>query len=452
MHVSERLNGVTTRSVLVATLIGVALVGSVVTVSAASDPTRPTSDRHALPPDDGGSGGGGGGGGVPERRVALGLASPMGRDMSELDSLTSMSGGRKPAMWVVWSQWGNPDARDFPTETVHHLRGRGVIPIIWWEPVRSADLSDPTYARHQNIIDGDHDAYILQFARDAKAYGNLVILRFAQEANASTFPWGVGRFDNTPQTFVAAWRHVHGLFESVGADNVKFLWSVSREHCAGGCNPYTGLYPGDAYVDALGFSGYNWGAVDGKTWTSMYDLYRKSVEHMRDFNSTKPIFVAETGSGAVGGDKAAWIRDGYREVYDRLPDISAIVYLHADLLDEGHRDWRLTNPPEAMEAYAEIAGLDRFTGRSPFSARARLARIMQDGSRRADRDRKEANEEDTTPKPRRQRAPLVHRGSADAGGGQGDGGGQSWTRAVNRESKRRKADDEPPASLGSFSR
>src|SRR5688572_30335229 len=189
MHLSERLNGVTTRSIAIASVISVVLAGSVVMGAAASDPSRPTSDRHALPPGDGG-----GGGGDPERRVSLGLASPMGRDMNDLDSLTSMSGGNRPAMWVIWSQWGNPGAREFPTETVNHLRGRGVIPIIWWEPVRSADLSDPTYARHQNIIDGDHDAYILEFARDAKAFGNLVILRFAQEANASTFPWGVGRF------------------------------------------------------------------------------------------------------------------------------------------------------------------------------------------------------------------------------------------------------------------
>jgi hypothetical protein len=444
MNVSERLHAVTPRSMVVASLMSVALVGSVVMGAAASDPARPTSDRHSLPP-------GGGGGGDPDRRVALGLASPMGRDMSDLDNLTSMSGGNKPAMWVIWSQWGNVGERDFPTETVNHLRGRGIIPIIWWEPVRSADPSDPTYARHRNIIDGDHDAYILEFARDAKAYGNLVILRFAQEANANHFPWGVGRFDNTAQTFVAAWRHIHDLFASVGADNVKFLWSMSREHCAGGCNPYTPLYPGDAYVDALGFSGYNWGTVDGKTWTSMYDLYRKSVQHMRDFSSTKPIIVAETGSGAIGGNKAAWIRDGYREVYDRLPDISAIVYLHANLLDQGHRDWRLTNPPEAMQAYAEIAGLERFSGHSPFSARAKLAQVGRDGSP-SKRDRKASKEDEAAPKPQRERAPRVHRGSADAGDHQDDGGGQSSARAENRESKRRKADDEPPATLGSFSR
>ena len=444
MQSSERLNGVTPRSIVIASLISVALAGSVAMGAAASDPSRPTSDRHAQPP--------GGGGGEPDRRVSLGLASPMGRDMSDLDALAGLSGGNRPAMWVVWSQWGNPDARDFPTETVHHLRGRGVIPIIWWEPVRSSDLSDPTYARHRNIIDGDHDQYILQFARDAKAYGNVVILRFAQEANADHFPWGVGRFDNTPQTFVAAWRHIHGLFESVGADNVKFLWSVSRQHCPGGCNPYSGLYPGDAYVDALGFSGYNWGTAGGGSWTSMYDLYHKSVEHMRDFSSTKPIMVAETGSGAVGGDKAAWIRDGYREVYDRLPDISAVVYLHADLRDQGHRDWRLTNPPAAMEAYAEIAGLERFSGRSPFSARAKLAQTRHDASPGSKRDRKEAKEDDAAPRPRRQRAPLVHRGSADSGDRDGDGGGQSSARAANRESKRRKADDEPPAILGSFTR
>ena len=256
------------------------------------------------------------------------------------------------------------------------------MPVIWWEPVTPNSPGDPTYARHRNITAGQHDDYIRAFARDAKEFGSPVVLRFAQEANADHFPWGVGRFDNTAETFVAAWRHIHAIFESVGADNVRFLWSVSRQHCEGGCNPYLGLYPGHAYVDLLGFSGYNWGTEGGKTWTSMYDLYRKAVQHMREFSSTKPIMVAETGSSSVGGDKAAWIRDGYREVYDRLPDIGSIVYLHADLRELGHPDWRLTNPPAAVGAYSEIAGMERFSGRSPFAvrrARPRPGRSPQEG-------------------------------------------------------------------------
>ena len=451
MNRSGRLSDFTARLILLPFFASLTLAGGMATsVAAASDPTRPTNNRDATPP-----GGGGGGGGVPDHQIALGVAMPNERDMNALDTLTSQLGGNRPAMWAVWSHWGNPGSKEFPTETAVALRDRGVLPIIWWEPVRSDDLSDPTYARHQNITSGLHDEYILRFARDAKDFGGTVILRFAQEANANHFPWGVGRFDNTNATFIAAWRHIHGLFESVGADNVRFLWSMARQPCQGGCNPYTALYPGHPYVDILGFSGYNWGNVDGKTWTSMYDLYRRASEQMREVSSDKPIMVAETGSGAIGGDKAAWIRDGYRRVFDELPEIGSIVYLHADLRDQGHRDWRLTTPPEAFDAYAEIVGMWRFGGRSPFTAQRQIARVearleRERAERQAERKaarleaRKQATESDAD------RGPRVDHGSAEADD-QG-GGGQSSAGAANRQSKRRKSNDEPPAVPDTFNR
>ena len=78
-------------------------------------------------------------------------------------------------------------------------------------------------------------------------------------------------FDNTADTFVAAWRHVHGIFQDEGgADNVRFLWSVGKQKCRGGCNPYRAFYPGDAFVDYMGFSSFNWGATapSGCRWST----------------------------------------------------------------------------------------------------------------------------------------------------------------------------------------
>ena len=41
------------------------------------------------------------------------------------------------------------------------------------------------------------------------------------------------------------WRRVVGLFRKVGARNVKFVWTVAKERCSGGCNPFADHYPGD---------------------------------------------------------------------------------------------------------------------------------------------------------------------------------------------------------------
>ena len=209
-----------------------------------------------------------------ERQVALGVSVWDGRRLSELDAFIRSMRGRRPATWTIWSQWGDPDTRSFPTSQAWGVRARGVTPMIWWEPVDPADLGSPRYARLANIAAGRHDDYIRRFARGARTFGTPIILRFAHEPNGGTFPWGVRGFDNSPATFVAAWRRVHRLFEEEGATNVRFLWSVGKQACPGGCDPYSRFYPGDAYVDYLGFSSFNWGAKrDG--WVPMIKGFQR---------------------------------------------------------------------------------------------------------------------------------------------------------------------------------
>jgi hypothetical protein len=292
------------------------------------------------------------------RRVALGIASPDGRDLARLDALTAAA-GRPPAIWVVWSQWGLPSTQAFPSDLVAELADRGITPMVWWEPVDPRERDAPTYARHATIVRGDHDAYVRAFARDARDAAVPVLLRFMHEANGSYFPWSVEAFDNSPQTFIAAWRHVRAIFREEGAENVRFVWSVAKQRCPGGCDPYAQAFPGDDDVDVIGVSSHNWGAMRGR-WVSLHDGSRRVVRLLRAL-SERPMMLVEVAANAEGGDKATWIREGFPEVHARLPDIEAIVYLDADLRDVGHPDWRLDSPPEALAAWAEVAALEAFS-------------------------------------------------------------------------------------------
>lgn len=293
--------------------------------------------------------------------IALGVSMPDGRDMKELDAFTKSIGGRKPAVWSIWSHWGKASTRDFPTKAADRVRSRGATPMIWWTPYTPGAPSDPTYARLANIVAGDHDVYIREFARAAKRYRHTVLLRFAHEANGSHLPWTVAKFDNSVETFVAAWRHVHDIFREVRARNVKFVWSVAKQSCTGGCNPYVAFYPGDDYVDYMGFSSFNWGDQRDR-WASMLTGFDRVTRHLGEISS-KPIIAAEVACNPEGGDKAAWIAEGYPAVYAALPQIVAIVYLNVDLRPIGHPDWRLSSPPAALEAYAQIAARPEFRGR-----------------------------------------------------------------------------------------
>jgi hypothetical protein len=279
------------------------------------------------------------------------------RDLTTLDAFAATV-GRQPAIWTLWSSWGD-ESGSFPDRALlQGLEVRGVMPMINWQPVDPADPLSPRY-RYRAIARGDHDAYLRAFAASAREWGGRLLLRFAFEMNGPWFPWSVERFSNTSRAFVRAWRHVVGVFRGTGgegATNVRFVWSVYVP-CQG-CRPIGTLYPGDRWVDFAAFDVFEWRAPH----RGMARLYGMGVGRL-DALTDRPILVTETGVSVKAGSKPEWITRGYRNVYRRLPRIRAIVYFNIEGATIGEpEDWRLTYPPETMEAYRGIASRPRFQG------------------------------------------------------------------------------------------
>ena len=303
----------------------------------------------------------------PARQIALGVSMLSYDNLSALDSFTDSVGGQAPAIWSVWSDWGGTNAA-FPTALMNGLRDRGVTPMVFWQPVHTGDLTDSTYT-YRNIANGDFDDYITAWAQAAKHWGGAVIVRFAHEMDGTWFPWSLWRPGDTAAQFKQAWRHIWNIFRGphgVGANNVRFLWSPYSPQAS-----YRSFYPGDQYVDYVGFTGLNWGNYATHQWQSMQDIFAGPTAQLRKITH-KPIIVAEAGSNVVGGDKSAWIRNGYPAVYNShtASAIVAIVYFNVDVA--GQVNWLLTtpagNPPPALAAYAAIAADHRFQGRMTHPA------------------------------------------------------------------------------------
>lgn len=301
------------------------------------------------------------------RKVKLGISMTEGtRDIAPMDEIKHET-GRYPAIWTVWSAWGNPDSKAFPSGMVKKIKSRGAVPMVFWEPVKRQGLCTD-HARFKKIKNGKFDGYIKNWARGAKKSKTKILLRFAHEINGRYFPWTIGSCGNKVKDYKAAWKRVHHLVRNkVGAKNVKFVWTVAKKSSTGG-NPYKRFYPGKAYVQFVGFSSFNWGS-QGK-WLSMVQGVKPVMKWFKQFTS-KPVIIAELGSNQNGGpasdtsvDKPSWIRKGYVATYKTYPQIKAIVYLNEDLRGVGHPDWSLNSPnPEAMEAYKDIVNDARFKGR-----------------------------------------------------------------------------------------
>jgi hypothetical protein len=287
--------------------------------------------------------------------VALGAFAPsLPWGFRDIDAFADLVGTR-PAIAHWFQDWD----MGFDTEYMDDAVSRGQMPLVTWEPWRfGAGLDQPGYALRE-ISDGRHDAYVRDWARAAAGWGKPFFLRFAHEMNGDWTTWSPRVGDNTNREFVAVWRRVHGIFRQEGATNVRWVWSPvahSEEH-----TPYGRVYPGDAYVDWFGISGYNWGNTrEWSRWQSFSGIFGASYKILQGISPRKPIMIPEVGCAEQGGDKASWIRSAYlREIPERFPKIRAVCWFHANK----ENDWRVNSSAASLEAYKRAAASGTYARR-----------------------------------------------------------------------------------------
>jgi beta-mannanase len=177
-----------------------------------------------------------------------------------------------------------------------------------------------------------------------------VEIRLMHEMNGTWYPWGRGVDGNQPQDFVAAWQHVVDRFRALGVTNVRWMWAPNAVYT--GAAPLAPLYPGDAYVDDVGLSNYNWGdqSHDGfaTSWATFGDLFDASIAQVRALTH-RPLWIAGTGSTDEGGSKAAWIAAMFQALAQR-PDIAGLVWFDREDIN-ARADWRIENDAAAVAAW-----------------------------------------------------------------------------------------------------
>jgi mannan endo-1,4-beta-mannosidase len=181
----------------------------------------------------------------------------------------------------------------------------GAVPEITWMPCSFAAGCSPTHNPFPltGIAAGRYDSYLTSVANAAKAFGHPIIIRFAHEMNGNWYPWGEVN-GNTPAQFIAAWRHVHGIFAARGATNVYWLWTPNKDG-----HSLSDFYPGNSYADFVGVDGYN-GPEYSHTWMTPTQVFGTSFSQFPSFTD-RPVLIGEVGcvegSSSFPGSKATWI-------------------------------------------------------------------------------------------------------------------------------------------------
>jgi beta-mannanase len=279
-----------------------------------------------------------------ENELVLGVATRSGpKANKELDDF-ERTAGQAVRIVTYYDAWSN--AKDFDREGAESVTARGAVPLVTWEPWNPRNgLDQPDY-RLRRIATGAFDDYITRWANGAKAWGGRVLLRFGHEMNGDWYPWTERTNGNGPGDYVAAWRHVHDLFDQVGATNVEWVWSPNVAYA--GSTSLDELYPGDDRTDWVALDGYNFGTTSPKHgWESFEHIFASSIDDVRRIAPDKPLLIAEVGCTEEGGNKAAWITDMFERLA-RRPEVVGIVWFNIDK----QTDWRVTSSRAAAAAFA----------------------------------------------------------------------------------------------------
>ncbi len=211
--------------------------------------------------------------------------------------------GKAVAIKNTFKAWGGTWSA-FSSSTMDGIRSHGSLPMVTWEPwVAGGGVNQSNYTL-QSITNGSHDAYIIQFAQASKAWGHPFFIRLAHEMNGNWYPWCQGVNGNGVGSYIAAWRHIYTIFKQQGVTNVTWAWIPNVIYS--GSTDLSLLYPGDAYVDWVGFDVYN---MNSGNFRSFKTLSKPTYDKLAAVAASKPIMVGETSSVESGGSKAQWITD-----------------------------------------------------------------------------------------------------------------------------------------------
>lgn len=240
-----------------------------------------------------------------------------------LHSFTLVSGLR-PGVAEYYAMFGDRfDARRAGT-----AEQAGAVPLMQWNPVHSS-LSA--------IASGKYDAYLRAVATAVRQFGCPLMLSFGHEMNRPWFSWGSRH--QSPAAFVAAWRHIHGIFAAAGASNVIWAWNPNVGSPAS-LRPW---WPGSAYVNMVALDGYYLRPQD--TFSSVFG---GTVRAVRRIAPGMQVIIAETGAYPGPGMVR---RIGNLFAGAKAAGLAGVIYFDF----AGQRDWRLEQNPAALTAFARSA-------------------------------------------------------------------------------------------------
>lgn len=147
--------------------------------------------------------------------------------------------------------WGEYDLSG-AAQQINSAFEKGLIPLISWNSIeddlsRNKNLGLNKSSFYRQIVNGEHDTYLMNFCKLLKDTNRPFFIRFAQEADKFVSTKN-SRIKGDAQAFKAAWKYLHNFFQEQGIYDAIWVWHPYNPSLA---NSY---FPGRSYVDWIAIS------------------------------------------------------------------------------------------------------------------------------------------------------------------------------------------------------
>jgi hypothetical protein len=214
---------------------------------------------------------------------------------------------RKPGIVEYYEPFPNPGG--FQANVACFFAGRHILPLVQLDPTKNVSLAA--------IVAGKYDGYLRAYATAVKQFHAPVALSFAHEMNGWWYSWGLSQrsplaqYTTKPEAFIAAWRHIHDVFVSTGATNVRWVWTVRQNARFANHPDFPGIgkwWPGSKYVDWVGMDGYF--RRPKQTFATVFGTQVTDIRKITD----KPILISETAVRMSNPDASTQIHELFANV------------------------------------------------------------------------------------------------------------------------------------------
>ncbi len=259
---------------------------------------------------------------VPQNASRIGFGVTGVQALTAVEQLT----GVRAAWTLEYPEFGDA----FDAATTCRYSQIGATPILQIDPYKTSLAL---------VAAGDYDAYLRTYALTIKRFAAPVILSFGHEMNGDWYSWG---WTHTPAaTFVAAWRHIVGIFQTEHVTNATWMWTVNIDRPGSTvAQPVSAWWPGNRYVQMVGIDGYFRYAPD--TWDAVFSYTLSQVRHI----TGDPVLVSETG---VEQDPNSYAQT--TQLFQGIEQNHLVGFVW--LNENADKNWLLQDDPAALAGFKQ---------------------------------------------------------------------------------------------------